>query len=251
VIFKSIFFSLPFFLAEIPLLDEFEEYEEQFVDLFSDELIAHQENRKDLMNYIHQFSEDECHIVETMDAWFYSQEDDFLEDDPKINALLKRYVKEGSIAIDYGADIGMRSVCLSRLVGCKGSVFAFEPNPERFRKLFWNLKLNHVQNAQLFCKVLGEKEKALDSLNLENVSFIRINAKGREDVFLKGAGRTIQKNKPILIINVIGGIPVDRTDKFLRKELQERLEKIHKMGYTTQRINEREYLALPIKKLHR
>ena len=65
--------------------------------------------------------------------------------------------------------------------------------------------------------IKGEREnvstRRLDSFNLEDVSFIKIDVEGYEEAVLNGAKDTIQKNRPSLLI-----------------EIEER----HKLGATTQ-----------------
>lgn len=45
-------------------------------------------------------------------------------------AVMRRVVKPGQVVLDVGANIGLHSALLSRLVGPQGKVFAFEPNAE-------------------------------------------------------------------------------------------------------------------------
>ena len=43
-------------------------------------------------------------------------------------SLYRRFVQPGSVAIDVGANLGMHSLVLSRLVGNRGAVIAYEPS---------------------------------------------------------------------------------------------------------------------------
>lgn len=45
-------------------------------------------------------------------------------------SVMRRFVREGDVVFDIGANIGLHTVLLSKLVGAKGKVFAFEPNTE-------------------------------------------------------------------------------------------------------------------------
>lgn len=220
--------------ADFSEYEEFEEYEEFHTVDFTEtiitpfpkeNLIAAQENREELIALVNAISEE-----------FFAHNDIKL---PECSEL-DQYVKKGGTAIDYGAGNGVWTVVLSDLVGRDGKVVAFESHPQLFKEMFWNLVLNHIQNAQLFCA-----EKSLDALKLENVSVIRINADGREDDFFKGASKTIQNQKPILIVKMLGGIPLEWADRFVREEYDNRIDQIHRMGYTTQQIASGDYLALP------
>lgn len=224
--------------AEVVMLEHpVEEEIEVIVTQFSREnLIAAQENREDLIALVHTFSEKDYDVIKTDDGYFFVHEDEKLQVCPE----LKQYIKKGCTAIDYGAGNGVWTVALADLVGCEGKVVAFESHPQLFKEMFWNVALNHIQNAQLFCD-----DKTLDALNLENVAVIRINADGREDTFLAGASETIKTHKPILIIKMLGGIPLEWADRFVRQEYDKQMDQIHRMGYTTRQIASGDYLALP------
>ena len=49
--------------------------------------------------------------------------------------LLTRYLREGSVVVDAGANIGIYSRFLSRCVGVTGTVHSFEPSPTNFAHL--------------------------------------------------------------------------------------------------------------------
>lgn len=162
--------------------------------------------------------------------------------DPNWEGLLLRLIKEGSTVIDYGARAGGRSLLFSQAVGIEGQVIAFEPNCEYFRALFWNLVHARIRQAKIYCP---KEIEPIDTYKLENVSLIIIDAMGKEDMVLAKAVHTIHKNKPALILNILGGIPLERGDRFIHREFERRIAEIQKLGYTTQKINDRWYLALP------
>ncbi len=56
--------------------------------------------------------------------------------------FFKRFLKEGDVAIDIGANIGQTSVLMSLITGKNGLVLAFDPNPYVFEILVENTKLN-------------------------------------------------------------------------------------------------------------
>ncbi|NGX59483.1 MAG: hypothetical protein KR126chlam3_00635 [Chlamydiae bacterium] len=160
-----------------------------------------------------------------------------------LHILFQRYIKKGSVAVDYGAGCGGRALAFAPLVGTDGRVIALECEPELFRGLFWNLVRGKVQNAKIYCCIEDDR---IDSLELENVSMLRIDAKGREDCILKGAVKTIRKYKPVLMINLLGGIVIEQSDRFIKQEFECRMGEIQKMGYRLQRIQDSWYLALPL-----
>lgn len=225
-----------------PKEDELEAVLPEFV---KEDMIAAQENREALLEFIHSFSEKEYQVLSTKEGYFFAKPGQSLAEIPEIDIHIECNDKKEVTVVDYGAGNGMWSVALSHLTGRGGKIIAFESHPKLFREMFWNLVLNHVQNVELYCAALGEKEKTLDSLELENVALIRINAGGREDLFLKGARKTIEKQHPILIINMSGGIPAEWGDRYVYEELQKRIEHVSNMGYTTKQLGPSEVLAVP------
>jgi len=71
-------------------------------------------------------------------------------------ALLRRLVRPGMNVVDVGANIGLYSLLLSRLVDRSGSVLAFEPEPNLFATLRENCESNTATNIFLFQCALGE-----------------------------------------------------------------------------------------------
>lgn len=69
--------------------------------------------------------------------------------------LLRRLVRPGMHVIDVGANIGLYSLLLARLVERSGSVLAFEPEPNLFAVLRENCVSNGATNIVLFQCALG------------------------------------------------------------------------------------------------
>ncbi len=66
--------------------------------------------------------------------------------EPRTTILLKKVVKRGDTVIDIGAHIGYYTLLFSRLVGERGKVYAFEPEPRNYALLSKNIKLNKAKN---------------------------------------------------------------------------------------------------------
>lgn len=77
------------------------------------------------------------------------------------NRILKKYIKSGSVVIEAGANTGTETLLISRLVGHKGHVFAFEPIPHIYAILKSNCNLNKLENATLVKKAVGEMNSEL------------------------------------------------------------------------------------------
>jgi FkbM family methyltransferase len=147
--------------------------------------------------------------------------------------FLDENLKNGDVFIDVGANIGLLSIHAAISVGDKGKVLAFEAHPETANILEFNKELNQKDNIQIYPIALGsEKGKAMifndSELNRGGASMVRgqskigvevdverlddmldtsiipkiikIDVEGFEMNVLKGAVRTIQETKPILLI---------------------------------------------------
>lgn len=58
--------------------------------------------------------------------------------EPEISELLKKHLKEGALFIDIGANVGYFARLASPIIGEKGTVYAFEAEPENFLSLSLN-----------------------------------------------------------------------------------------------------------------
>jgi len=150
----------------------------------------------------------------------------------------KRLVKPGDVVMDVGANWGIHTLLLSKLVGPSGLVIALEPLPQAVDSLNWHLDANNCSNVkaideaasdedgQAFFRVgesastgaLAEGEahphrkqltvrtRKLDSLvadlRISRLRLIKIDVEGGETKVLLGAQRTIQKYRPYLVIDL-------------------------------------------------
>jgi FkbM family methyltransferase len=67
--------------------------------------------------------------------------------DPFELEIYRAILREGDSVIDVGANIGYFTTQFARLVGPRGRVFAFEPEPSNFALLQENLRLNALHNV--------------------------------------------------------------------------------------------------------
>ena len=72
-----------------------------------------------------------------------------------------RTVKPGDTIVDVGANAGYYTVIGSKLVGDKGKVYAFEPEPASFELLQKNVRLNGLTNVVLERKALSNRKGTL------------------------------------------------------------------------------------------
>ena len=143
-------------------------------------------------------------------------------------------LREGSIVVEAGANVGAHTLFLARKVGPTGFVFAMEPQRIVFQTLCGNLALNSITNvAALHVAVgsaagriivprldyatannfgglgLGRYEQGeavgvitIDSLGLDRCHLIKADVEGMEEEVLRGAEQTIARCRPILVRRV-------------------------------------------------
>lgn len=73
--------------------------------------------------------------------------------------LLRRLVRPGMLVVDVGANVGLYSLLLARLVDRTGSVLAFEPEPNLFAILCENCASNNATNVIQFQCALGRESR--------------------------------------------------------------------------------------------
>ena len=141
----------------------------------------------------------------------------------------KRIIKPNLVIVDIGANIGNHSIYFSKSCSAK-RVYSFEPIQSTFDVLCKNLELNRCENVEAYNIALGEKEtlcsiknadpnniggtqlepdekgsiitKDLDSFSLKEVSLIKIDVEGMEYDVLMGAKKTINTNRPYILIEI-------------------------------------------------
>lgn len=61
--------------------------------------------------------------------------------------FIKKFLKQGDIFLDIGANIGLHSIYGALAVGERGMVYAFEPTPVTYQRLKENILLNKLENS--------------------------------------------------------------------------------------------------------
>jgi FkbM family methyltransferase len=182
--------------------------------------------------------------------------------EPYLNKVFSQYVKPGDVVVDIGGNIGTHTMNLAKLVGLEGRVHVFEPQMKLYTELLMNMKLNHSSNVIPYRVALGASERSaelvhpcstnegmgyiddqgdetvvmrtLDSYCLDNVSLIKINIEGYEIEALKGSLETIERNKPVLVVEIFG------TDS-----REDRLNFIRGLGYSVSHLEGNSFLCIP------
>ena len=190
--------------------------------------------------------------------------------------LWRRHIPFGGVVVDAGASLGDHADVYATLVGPKGRVIAFEPNPLPFQAL----ALNMANKANVFTihAALSDHAGMVDmSLNLNagmahisaaspttvavpcvtldeqlaqcsRLDFIHLDVEGWESKALKGGEQLIRKYKPAIVFEV-NQMCLDRvgeTEAMMR-------DLIDNLGYSWNEIidpskgpyTQRDVLALP------
>ena len=150
--------------------------------------------------------------------------------------IMEEKIKTGNIVVDIGANIGLHTLNMARIVGNTGQVFAFEPDPSNFKILEKNVKINNYQNIILEQRAVGDKHERttlyqsdhpgmhrifpqtkqakgqvkvelisldkyfIDSNLADRINFIKIDVEGMEFGVLKGMKNILKNNKNIKIL---------------------------------------------------
>jgi FkbM family methyltransferase len=176
----------------------------------------------------------------------------------------KKYYKPNTNMIDIGANIGTTTLLMNEVLSDGNKIYSIEP--EFVDILEMNLKRNMSSDRyKIFDFGIGDKEeviqvnvidrakkqnfgeysfvnisdkkvkkkdmqiKTLDSLDLHNISIIKIDVEGMEIQVLEGGKETIIREKPVIIIEILK----ENLDNFYNSSIW---KKMHKNGYNIQKI---------------
>ena len=79
----------------------------------------------------------------------------------ELKTMLK-FINEGDVIFDIGANIGCFSVPFAKKVGSNGKVYAFEPQKFIFNLLKENVECNELKNVQIFNNAIGDANTILE-----------------------------------------------------------------------------------------
>ncbi len=80
--------------------------------------------------------------------------------EPHIAELFSLLVRPGDRCIDVGANVGVHTVRLAKLVGREGEVIAVEPDPSIVRRTQHNVALNDLANVRIVNAAASERRRA-------------------------------------------------------------------------------------------
>lgn len=152
--------------------------------------------------------------------------------EPGITALLRTIVPPGGVFMDVGANLGYYSLLASRWVGGSGRVYAFEPLRGTYDRLVRNIGLNGAKNIvplRMACAASagdrhmrtfadsgwshlatdGDEGEAVEATTIDEtvermgvsrLDVIKIDAEGADFEVVKGARRSIEKLRPMVLM---------------------------------------------------
>lgn len=155
--------------------------------------------------------------------------------------FVENFLQPGMTVLDIGAHHGLYTLLAARKVGRTGRVLSFEPSPRERRKLLRHLRLNRCSNVEVEYCALGSSDgeadlflvdgaetgcnslrapavneptemvrvpvKTLDSRlqsrDIEQVDFIKLDVEGGEWEVLKGASKLLDRRpRPVILCEV-------------------------------------------------
>lgn len=114
--------------------------------------------------------------------------------------FFRKFLKEGDLAIDIGANIGHMTIPISLAVGKQGITLAFDPNPYVYEILLENSKLNpNLTNIHVFNYAISENDDEFyynsseASFNNGGISKEKQNKHGKYSLNTKIKGINLEK----------------------------------------------------------
>ena len=157
--------------------------------------------------------------------------------DPRLSWVARKLLRPGDNVLDIGANLGWFTLLSSKLVGSRGQVHAFEPQPKIAAMLNASLAINGSDNVTLHDVALSDREGTaefhvlggnygagrlgdndvterwntirvqtveagtyLDSLDLPRVRLVKIDVEGHEQTIFEAAESFFRENQPDAIL---------------------------------------------------
>ena len=159
--------------------------------------------------------------------------------EPDVHEVMRTHVGPGGVAYDLGANYGIYTMFLARLVGPTGTAYAFEPLPEIMTQLKANIALNSLTNVEYVAMAASDQVGTAQfrvgshagSGHLETVdqyhptsgrtvnvaqitldefvrrghrppTFLKIDVEGAEGAVFAGARQVLAEHRPTIAVEV-------------------------------------------------
>lgn len=183
-----------------------------------------------------------------------------------IDGILKPIIQSSKVMLDIGSHVGYHSIAYAKM-NPNVKVIAFEPQPEIYSLLTFNIKENGYEDrisAMNVCvghkqvkTTLAESPKmhienvynmggrgigdgniitnmiTIDSLNLERVDYMKIDVEGAEHLVIAGAEQTIKKFKPIIYFEDLNTLDTAYIEKIGASHIPNSYELLKSYGYNS------------------
>lgn len=165
------------------------------------------------------------YVLLEQECWFEKEMD-----------FLRHWLRPGMTVIDIGANLGVYSLPMARLVDRTGQVFAYEPGSEARGLLERSRELNAAENLHISPFALSDSERegrlvygnsselnalgdrgvgeviGITSLDSEDVAqgwpapdFVKIDAEGEEERILAGGRNFFARHSPLIMFEIKAG----------------------------------------------
>lgn len=159
-----------------------------------------------------------------------------------VQAALDMLLRPGMTVYDIGANVGFHALSAARRIGSGAKVICFEPLPENAKQIEYNAASNNFTNIQVIGTALGSSEgkaafwtsmqptwgklasvgkkpdkfarevkvtiarldSVVDEMRLHPPDLIKMDVEGAEIDVLEGARQTLERYRPILLIEAHG-----------------------------------------------
>jgi len=149
----------------------------------------------------------------------------------KKQKIFENKLKKGDVVYDIGAHAGFYTLLAAELVGKKGQIFSFEPNPKNIFFLQEHVAINNYKNVKVFEEAVSDKtgsqsfdfgvnssygkfsdsgESKVQTVVLDDLcgsgelplpNVVKIDVEGAELAVLKGSKIMLEKSHPLLFLS--------------------------------------------------
>jgi FkbM family methyltransferase len=181
--------------------------------------------------------------LDSITTYVLLEQETWFEKEP---GFLRHWLRPGMNAVDIGANLGVYSLPMARLVGPQGRVFAYEPGSEPRGLLERSRLLNGLNNLAIAPQAVSDREGdgylvfggsselsalgrsgkgervQLTSLDVEDrvrdwqaPDFIKIDAEGEEERIVAGGREFFSRHSPLVMFEVKAGATINERLRLL------------------------------------